>query len=574
MLAVFLIANFATQYQDFINSPQKDSIFVALTRKDIKITEFADNPAVLWFWRINADDPMTDSLLKKVPMERNFYLSAVLRWEALEAKTYDGAAQKLDLATHFDTLAIENFLSRTALDLKHRQYQHALPGLLAFPFLRDFRNQVFLITNLFILIFAATVLCSLIYVLVKFLYYVPVLSHRLDIPKHYFLKGAVSFLILLIPLLVFRNLYIVYVIYGLLLMLVLHPKEKNWLRFGVFLILLLAAGSYPLNRFIPFLKGTSKSYQLYRLVNYDGLQLRIQAENNTEKEIMALALKQQGKIDEALSIYEELYYGGNRSIAIINNLANLYCLYEEDAKAEELYMSALNQDRGEPYFNLGLLKLKHIEYLASSEYMEKARLNGFTTIAKEPVDITPENRTFFELVLGKSFEMPRFINPVFLLPLAFILIVSFLRLRLSPPYFCTICGRAVCKGCVEEGEEEDTCKDCVNKIKSTKSSDIEEDLRISMSRRNRVLKRILIYVINVIIPGAGLVYQKQDFLGLIILFLVSLAYIPHLFGGLFVKPASWLCFTLAPLFAVITIILLVISYIASFILLKGTSHAD
>jgi len=573
MLVVFLIANFAAQYQNFINSPQKESIFIALTRKDIKITEFADNPVVLWFWRTNADDPMTDSLLKKVPMERNFYLSAVLRWEALEAKTYDDTMQKLELATHFDTLAIENYLSRTALFLKDRQYSHALSDLLTVPFLRDFRNQILLITNLFILVFAAIVLCSLIYVLVKFIYYVPVLSHRLDIRKHYFLKGAVSFLILLIPLLVFRNLYIMYVIYGLLLMLVLAPREKNWLRFGVFLILLLAVGSYPLNRFIPFLKGTSKSYQLYRLVNYDGEQ-RIPAENNTEKELMALALKQQGKIEEAMSMYEELYYSGNRSIAVTNNLANLYLLYDEDAKAEELYMAALNRNRGEPYFNLGLLKLKNIEYLASSDYMEKARINGFTSISKDPVDITPENNLFYEMVLGKDFEMPRFINPVFLLPLAFILIFSFLRLRFSPPYFCAICGKAICKGCVEEGEEEGTCKDCVNKIKSTKSSDIEEDLRISMSRRNRVLKRILVYVINIIIPGAGLVYQKQDFLGLIVLFMVSLAYIPHFFGGLFVKPSNWLCLTLAPLFGATTIILLVISYIASFILLKGTSHAD
>ena len=573
MLVVFLIANFAAQYQNFINSPQKESIFIALTRKDIKITEFADNPVVLWFWRTNADDPMTDSLLKKVPMERNFYLSAVLRWEALEAKTYDDTMQKLELATHFDTLAIENYLSRTALFLKDRQYSHALSDLLTVPFLRDFRNQILLITNLFILVFAAIVLCSLIYVLVKFIYYVPVLSHRLDIHKHYFLKGAVSFLILLIPLLVFRNLYIMYVIYGLLLMLVLAPREKNWLRFGVFLILLLAVGSYPLNRFIPFLKGTSKSYQLYRLVNYDGEQ-RIPAENNTEKELMALALKQQGKIEEAMSMYEELYYSGNRSIAVTNNLANLYLLYDEDAKAEELYMAALNRNRGEPYFNLGLLKLKNIEYLASSDYMEKARINGFTSISKDPVDITPENNLFYEMVLGKDFEMPRFINPVFLLPLAFILIFSFLRLRFSPPYFCAICGKAICRGCVEEGEEEGTCKDCVNKIKSTKSSDIEEDLRISMSRRNRVLKRILVYVINIIIPGAGLVYQKQDFLGLIVLFMVSLAYIPHFFGGLFVKPSNWLCLTLAPLFGATTIILLVISYIASFILLKGTSHAD
>jgi hypothetical protein len=573
MLVILLIANFATQYQDFISSPQKDSIFIALTRKDIKITDFADNPVVLWFWHTSADDPMTDSLLKKVPMERNFYLSAVLRWEALEAKTYDGAMEKLDLATHFDTLVIENLLSRTALDLRHRRYNRALSNLLTTPFLHDFRNQVFLLTNFFVLIFAAVVLSSLIYVLVKFLYYVPVLSHRLDIPGHYFLKGTLSFLILLIPLLVFRNMYIMYVIYGLLLMLVLAPREKNWLRFGTFIILLLTAGSYPLNRFIPFLKGTSKSYRLYRLVNYDGEQ-SIQAEGNAEKELMALALKQQGKIDEALSVYEELYYGGNRSIAVTNNLANLYYLYDEDAKAEELYKLALNQKRGEPYFNLGLLKLKNIEYLASSEYMEQARIKGFSSIAGDPVDIKPDNRTFYELVLGKDIEMPRFINPVFLLPLAFMLIVSFLRLKLTPPYFCAICGKAVCKGCVEEGEEEGTCRDCVNKIKSTKSSDIEEDLRISMSRRNRVLKRILVYVINVILPGAGLVYQKQDFLGLIILFLVSLAYIPHLFGGLFVKPSGWLCYTLAPLFAATTIILLVISYIASFLLLKGTSHAD
>lgn len=550
----------------FLNSPTSESIFVSLIRGDTNIVDFKKDPIVLWFWRSKTNKTEVDSFLKEIPIERNFYLSGVLRWEAKEAKKNEEKYGKLNLATHFDSISIENHFSLISLAITTRNLNY-LKSIFSFRIFSDFRNQIFFLTNFFLLILFALLFAGFIYVLVKFIRYLPVLSHRLEPTGHSHLKGIITSACFLAPILILRDLFLAFLIYSILLSLVFNLRERNWLRLN-FIIIILLSVIFPFNDFVQFLKGSSKSYYLYQMATQDN-DIKIKPETSMEKEILAYALKRQGKLDEALTIYEELYYNhNNRSLAVTNNLANLYYLYNEDERAEELYLKALSADRGEVFFNLGLLKLKNIEYLNATQYMEEARKRGFSSLTKQPVDIIPENKNFYNLILTKKLTLGGPIKPMYLLLLVFILFLTFLPFRFSSPYQCPVCGKPVCKDCLEQLEEEFFCEECFSKLKSTRSDEIEEELRTSLARNKNFLNRFLSLFLNILIPGAGLIYKNRNFVGLLIVFFATLAYLPLLFKNFFIKPTGWVALPLSPIFLFTGGLMLFFCYLFSFLLLR------
>lgn len=565
MLIILLcfVSQFSTQYKNFLDSPQSDSIFIGLTRGDYQISDYADNPIILWFWRSNSEDPEVDSLLKKIPMRKNFYLSAVLRWEAKKADNYKTALNKLSLATHFDPAIIENFLSFIALSIKYRKFNH-LTTAMSIPVFSDFRNQIFIITNLAFLLFLAITVSGVIYVLVKTFYYLPVLSHRIDPQGHNKIKGLIPLLLLMIPVLVFRNLYLIIICYSLLLGFVLSSKEKNWLRAYIVIFLLLSILPIPLGHFIAFLKYHNRSYQLYEMVNYDSNNI-VETNTTKEKELLAYALKQQGKYEEAVLLYEELYHRNNRSTAVLNNLANIYFLDGKIELAETLYHDAIwSQDRGELYYNLGLLKLKNIEYSESSRLMEEARKRNFSSLSKEPVDIQPTNNDFYQVTISEKTMFSEIVKRIYFLPLLIILIITFLPITFLPPFYCATCGQPMCEECLKKVGTEVICEGCFTKFKSTKTGEMEESLRTAVKLQSARLNRFFTYFLNIIMPGAGVIYQGNNLLGLIFVFFVMVGYAPLLFSGFFIKPAGWTALSLGPLFILIAIIIAALSYIYSF----------
>ena len=563
------VCQFSTQYRDFLNSPKADSILSGLAKGNYEISNFADDPIALWFWRSNSGDPQADSLLKKLPLRKNFYLSAVLRWEAEETNNYKDALNKLNLATYYDSSAIENLFSFITLAIKYRKFNH-LKTAITLPILSDFRNQIFIITNLALLLFISIIMCGVIYVLVKTIYYLPVLSHRIDLQKHNKIKGIIPFLILLIPVLVLRHLYPIIICYSFLLIFVLNSKEKNWLRLNIIILLLFFILLFPLDHFITFLKQHNQNYQLYEMVNYDTNNV-LKTDDVKEKEILAYALKQQGELENALSLYKDLYNQDPRNVVVTNNLANIYFLNDELASAETLYFHAtLSQDRGEPYFNLGLLKLKNIEYLESSRYMEEAQKRNFSSPRKEPVDIKPTNADFYKIIAPEKFTFSGIVKHVYLIPVLIILILTFLPLKFPPPFYCATCGRSICEKCSKKSEQDIICEDCFTKFKSTKSWEMEESLRIAVSQGGRRLRKFITYLLNIIIPGAGVIYQNRNFTGLIIVFFVMIGYVPLLFPKFFIKPADWITLSLNPILFLIAAVIAILAYIYSFALIRRT----
>lgn len=567
VLLICLVAQFSTHYKQFVESPQSDTIFVRLIRGTYRISDFADNPAALWFYRSHVDDPEADSLLRKTSMRPNFHLGAVLRWEAQEAADHKAAAEKLHLAAHFDSSAIENFLSFLTLGFTNQDINHFKTAL-SLPVFSNLRTQLYLGTNIGILLLAAVFMSSLIYALVKMVFYLPVLSHQIPPRVHVRTIDIAKALILLAPVLVLRNLYLAFIIYSFLLILALNKREMGWLRFNLIMLMLMFLLSLPLNSFIVFLEEHNNTYQLYEIVHYDSSP-QVEANTKQEKALLAYGQKQQDKLEEALALYEELYYDNYRTAAVTNNLANVYFAYDETAKAESLYIeSLLLKDRGEPYFNMGLIKLKNIEYTESERYMAEARRRGFSSVHKEPVDIKPTNREFFNIMFAEPFSFNGLVKHIYVLPLLALFVLSFFRMRLSSPFFCNSCDRPLCKTCIKDVEGETLCTNCFEKFKSTKQAETEADLRRLAGKTKARTKQIILYAINIIVPGAGLIYIGKHFAGLVLVGIVMVGYIPVFFPGIFVQPAGWIALPSDILLRFIAIIIAIIAYIVSFTAIK------
>jgi len=574
MLAAILIlfCQFSERYEAFVQSPRSEAIFVALTQGRYDITEFADDPIVLWFWRNSANDPQADSLLKQIDMRRNFYLSAVLRWEAKEVDEYETAMSKLNLASHFDPPAVENFLSFLVLAVKSRKIDPLLSAL-ALPVMKDFRSQIFFIANVIILFFLAVFMCGFVYVAAKTIHYLPLVSHRIDPQEHGRLKGIIGFAILLFPVLIFRNLFLIFLSYALLLLFTLTKRERNWLRGILAVMIVLFVFSLPLHGLIRFLTRASKNYELYEMVHYDS-GITVDADSQQERIFQAYALKQRGDLERAMSMYEEMYYTGRREIAVVNNLANIYFVYGEVARAETLYNYAMRAEESAlPFFNMGLLKLRGLEYSESSMYMAEARRRGFSSSSSEPIDIIPSTGEFYSILLSEKLDFFGTMNPLFFFSFVGIFLLSFLPYRFQTPFYCKTCGRAICRKCQEENEDEVICKQCFTRLKTTENVEVEQLLKHSVGRGRRRMRTTIAHLINIIVPGSGLIYFNKHFSGLLVVCAVMFVYTPLLVPHLFVKPAGWISLSLFPLFAFIAVVVALFAYVYSFLSMRG-SHGD
>lgn len=563
LLLLCLAAQFSPQHARFVTSPRSDTIFVRLIRGTYNISDFANDPVVLWFYRTHVESPEADSLLKKSGLRPNFHLSAVLRWEASEADNHKTAAEKLHLAAHFDSSAVENFLSFLTLGFSHRDISY-IKTALSLPVFSNLRTQLYLATNIGILLMAAVFLSGFIYVIVKMIFYLPVLSHQIPPRIHVGPVDIAKALILLAPVLVLRNLYVAFIMYAFLLIFVLNKREMGWLRFTLSILLLMYVLSVPLTNFITFLKERNNTYRLYETVHYDASP-DVEAATNREKALLAYGLKHQDKLNEALALYEELYDNNYRTAAVSNNLANIYFAQDEIAKAESLYVeSLLREDRGEPHFNRGLIKLRNIEYTESDRHMAEARRRGFSSIHKEPVDIKPTNQDFLDILFSEQFTFDGIVKFVYVIPFFVLFVLSFIGLQFSAPFFCSSCNRALCKNCIKDIEGETLCTYCFEKFKSTKKTETETDLRRIVSKAKERTRQIILYSINIIVPGAGLIYIGRHMAGLILVGIVMIGYLPVLFPGIFIQPAGWIALRFDALLRFLAIFIAVIAYIVSF----------
>ena len=65
----------------------------------------------------------------------------------------------------------------------------------------------------------------------------------------------------------------------------------------------------------------------------------------------------------------------------------------------------------------------------------------------------------------------------------------------------------------------------------------------------------------------------RNFVGLIVVFIVMLGYIPILFSRFFIKPAGWVSLSMTPIFMMIALVAALMTYLYSFLAMRS-SHGD
>ena len=102
---------------------------------------------------------------------------------------------------------------------------------------------------------------------------------------------------------------------------------------------------------------------------------------------------------------------------------------------------------------------------------------------------------------------------------------------------------------------------------------MEALLKHSVGSRRRRFSSMIAYLVNLIVPGAGLIYTGRNFVGLIVVFVVMLGYIPLLFPRLFIRPTGWVSLSATPLFVLVAVFVALLTYLYSFAAMRS-SHGD
>ena len=213
------------------------------------------------------------------------------------------------------------------------------------------------------------------------------------------------------------------------------------------------------------------------------------------------------------------------------------------------------------------------EYSESSRFMAEARRRGYSSASSEPVDIMPSTDDYYDVILSESLQFFGLINPIYVFPFVIIFVLTFLPFRFRAPFYCATCGRPICQKCQEQMEDEVMCKECFTKLKSTENIEMEALLKHSVGSRMRRYKSMIAYLVNLLLPGAGLIYLGRNFVGLVVVFIVMLSYVPLFFSPLFIKPVGWVSLSTTPFFALVAIVVAFLMYVYSFLAMRG-SHGD
>jgi tetratricopeptide (TPR) repeat protein len=289
----------------------------------------------------------------------------------------------------------------------------------------------------------------------------------------------------------------------------------------------------------------------------------------------ALALKREGRVRKAISIYEDLLKAAPEA-RLYTNMANAYVAAGNMKAAKENYQKALElKPSATLYYNMTQVYRGTYDVDAGNKYYDEAvkldsnMVSGFTAIASRN-----PNRFVIDRTLAVD-ELKEFANKraeavisVFHLPaalssfLAAAMIVLFIVLdknTVNRASSCPDCGRVICPLCARRENIGGRCDKC-NKLhkEDTSPQGRVKRMLISKKRKNRIMGRIRLLSI-ICPPGMAQIYAGRQFTGLLFLwsslFCILTAVLNPLFStGLAGMGHLWLIPPLVSVFAILYVI--------------------
>jgi tetratricopeptide (TPR) repeat protein len=423
-------------------------------------------------------------------------------------------------------------LSKTSFSLKapglFETFDYIRQGIDAYK--RNFWWSFMLTASLFTGIIISFIVSIFILILVRVARDMPLFFHDI--------KETRNRLFLLLSF-VFAFLGPLYLL-GCLLMLISFYKGK-WDRVVFYLyILFLFVLPWVLNVFSLIL-DTSASGAFKAIVrvneskgNAYALSLLRNGKDPVEIFSYALALKREGKYDDAIESYNKLIRKSPEP-RTYNNLANCYFALNNLDKAKELYMKSKGlKPLPSALYNLSQAYRETLdfdkgdEYFLSAQALNREAVSQFRAIAGRNPNrlVIDETLSFFELlkyVQRKTVSSSTFglsvLPPIGIPVIAFLMAVFFFisdRRFKCWAYRCKRCGKILCSKCEKHILWGHMCLQCYRSLVKIEELDAKERVaRLLTVYEHRKKRRSTIKIISFLLPGLAQIYAGNILQGLI-----------------------------------------------------------
>ncbi len=249
----------------------------------------------------------------------------------------------------------------------------------------------------------------------------------------------------------------------------------------------------------------------------------------------ALALKKEGRLDEAIEIFKGI--AGEVTVLkykVFNNLGNCLFLKGDLNGAEQYYQKAMELKKNpQTLYNLSQLYKERLDFEKGKYYYEEAMkldaelISGFTKISsKAPnrflMDLNLTPRELFKVSFIKSLQGTSNIKIYELLIPLILLIFLFIK----PPviaYRCSRCGKIICNICQRRELWGRMCPECYEALVTPDKVDSKTRLqRLLFVQKKKSHRQRLFWVLS-ILPGVNQTLGGWLFQGLLILSLLGMS---------------------------------------------------
>jgi len=386
--------------------------------------------------------------------------------------------------------------------------------------------------SLFISFILSFVISIIIIVLVRLFRDLPLLSH--DIMEQ---KTKVLLLLLLLSALTGPLLFIG----GLLIILGLYMKTRDKAVVYLYLLFLL---------FLPLVFKTSSMFfslpssdvlKAVVLVNESkdnkyALSILKNANDDVALFSYGLALKREGRYDEAITIYSKLI-SEKPDPKVYSNLANCYFAKNDTEMAKQLYEKAIQtKSLVSAYYNLSQVSRMTLdlergeEYFLSAQRLDSDAVSRFQAIfGHNPnrfvIDEVLSTSDLLRYAVGRTIKVLPF--GLSTIPLIFVPFITFffgllfyiLDSRMKQrAYKCQKCGIVLCTKCEKKIPWGNMCPQCYKTLVKLHELDARERItRLQTVYEHQKRRRRIMNILSFSIPGFSQIYAGDILRGLLFL---------------------------------------------------------
>ncbi len=412
----------------------------------------------------------------------------------------------------------------------YKAYGYMLKGIEAYE--RNFWWSFTLVGSLFMGFIISFVVSMIIIITVRLTGDLPLLVHDMIEQKNRILLLLMLISALTGPLLL---------IGGILIMLGLYLKRID--RAIVYLYLLFLLISPWIFKASSMVFSIPSSDVLKAVIevnesrdNRYALSILKDSEDDVALYSYALALKREGRYDEAIQIYNKLIERKPDPV-IYNNLANCYVAKNDMEKAEQLYGRSIQiRPLVSACYNMSQVLRRTLDLVKGEEYFLFAQGMDSDSVSRyQAIFSTSPNRLVIDEVLPISAlwkysresttKVSTFglstVPPVFLPFIAFFFGTLFyiLSKRIKPrAYRCKKCGTILCKKCERRVLWGNMCLRCYRSLIKLHELDAKERIaRLQAVYEYQMRRRRIMNVLSFILPGSAQIYAGDVLKGLLFL---------------------------------------------------------